>query len=326
MPIRNEAQFIERSLRAVLNQDYPLDRMEIIVVDGMSSDGSREIIDSVQGGSAIVRCLDNPRKTVAAGLNAAIRESRGEIIVRVDGHSEVADNFIRQCVRHLKEDGLHCVGGPIDTIGTTRKGEAIALGMSSYFGVGGATFRTVRDRAMPVDTVAFPAYSRELLEAAGVFDEELVRNQDDEYNYRLRKLGFKVFLCPDVCSKYYSRSSLWALSKQYFQYGFWKVRVMQKHPQQMRLRQFVPPLFTAVLFGSLALSWLIPYSTAVFILTVCCYAKANLVASILSAGQKGWQLLPFLPIAYATIHLSYGLGFLVGLVRFLGRWVERKKT
>src|SRR5438132_14210048 len=125
--------------------------------------------------------------------------------------------------------------------------------MSSAFGVGGSAFRTVSDRTLLTDTVAFPAFTRAALEKAGAFDEELVRNQDDEYNYRLRKLGAKILLASDVHSRYFSRATLPGLWRQYFQYGFWKVRVMQKHPRQMRLRQFGPPLFVATMLMSLAL-------------------------------------------------------------------------
>src|SRR4030095_7407833 len=162
---------------------------------------------------------------VATGLNGALREARGEIVVRVDGHCEVAPDYLRCCVSHLVHDGVEAVGGPLETIGESVIARAIATAMSFRFGVGGSAFRVVKSGTQFTDTVAFPAYTRAVIDRAGPFDEELVRNQDDEYNYRLRKLGVKILLAADVRSRYYSRATLRKLGSQYFQYGYWKVRV-----------------------------------------------------------------------------------------------------
>jgi hypothetical protein len=150
-----------------------------------------------------------------------------------------------------------------------------------------------------------------------------VRCQDDEYNYRLRELGAKLLLAADVRSKYYSRASLRSLWKQHFQYGFWKVRVMQKHPKQMRPRQFVPPLFALCLCLCLCLSFLFPWGWVCLAATAGSYALANLAASAVTASKKGWRYITLLPVVYAVLHVSYGLGFLVGLVRFWNRWCDR---
>jgi succinoglycan biosynthesis protein ExoA len=141
-------------------------------------------------------------------LNIGICQAQGDIVVRVDGHCEIAPDYVSQCVRHLLYDGVDAVGGPIETIGETNEAQSIALAMSSWFGVGGSAFRTVKDRPLLVETVAFPAYTRRTLQRLGPFDEELVRNQDDEYNYRLLAQGGKILLSPDISSRYYSRSSL----------------------------------------------------------------------------------------------------------------------
>jgi hypothetical protein len=195
--------------------------------------------------------------------------------------------------------------------------------MSSAFGVGGSAFRTVRDKDMLVDTVAFPAYTRQAILEAGPYDEELVRNQDDEYNYRLRALGFKILLASDIHARYYSRGSLRALWRQYFQYGYWKVRVMQKHPRQMRMRQFAPPLFVATAAGGAVLA---PFFATVLWLwlgVLSLYAALNLALSFRLASQKGWLYMRWLPVVFVTLHIGYGLGFLVGLVKFAGRWGSR---
>jgi len=313
MPVRNEAAYIDRSLGAVLAQDYPAERLEILVVDGLSDDGTRAIIQAYQAQHGRVRLLDNPARIVAPALNLALARARGDVIVRVDGHCEIAPDYVRNCVTHLRATGVAGVGGPIETVGETFTAQAIALAMSAWFGVGGSAFRTVKDRPMLVETIAFPAYTRRALARAGRFDEELVRNQDDEYNYRLLKLGEKLLLAPDVRSRYYSRGAVRKLWGQYFQYGFWKVRVLQKHPRQMRGRQFAPPLFAATLL----LGLLFPPLLA---LTLLAYTLANGAAALALGRRHGWRYAPLLLLIHPTLHLSYGLGFLVGLARFGGRW------
>jgi succinoglycan biosynthesis protein ExoA len=322
LPIRNESAFIARSLQAVFTQDYPRDRYEVIVADGMSSDDTRKIVESFGSRTCDLRLIDNPGRIVPTGLNAAIAQARGEIIARVDGHCEIAPDYIRNCVEHLQSDCVDGVGGPLDTIGETLTAQAIATAMSSTFGVGDSAFRTMNSKTMLTDTVAFPAYTRAAVERAGPFDEEMVRNQDDEYNYRLRKIGAKILLASNVRSKYYSRSSLRSLWRQYFQYGYWKVRVMQKHPRQMSPRQFVPFLFVVSLLASAALCPFFITGRMLLLLVGGSYLIANLVASILIARRKGWRLVPLLPIAFAILHLSFGVGFMVGLIKFWNRWQE----
>jgi succinoglycan biosynthesis protein ExoA len=324
MPVRNEGDFMRRSLGAVLAQDYPHAKMEIFVADGMSDDNSREIMAELAKSSDIpIQVIDNPKKIVPTGFNLAMQKASGEIIVRVDGHCEIAPDYVRQCVLHLKDESIAGVGGPIETISLDETGETIAVAMSSKFGVGGSAFRTVKDKALLVDTIAFPAYKRSVMDEAGLLDEEMMRNQDDEYNYRLRSMGHKLLLSPDVKSRYYSRSSLTKLWKQYYQYGFYKVRVMQKHPQQMSIRQFAPPLFVAsLLLGAI----LAPFSSVILALwlgLIGLYLVANLVASVLTARQEGWKHLILLPLVFAILHLSYGFGFLHGLVAFAKHWVKR---
>lgn len=320
MPVRNEAALIERSLGAVLAQDYPPDRMEVIVADGMSTDRTQEIIKSFQSEYPNLRLVDNRGRIAPTGLNAAIAEARGEIIVRVDGHCEIEPDYVRRAVGHLQSGAVDGVGGPIETIGETFIARAIALAMSSRFGVGNSAFRTVSNRNMLTDTVAFPAYKRSIIDDAGPFDEELVRNQDDEYNYRLRKLGAKIMLAADVRSRYYSRSSLRSLWRQYFEYGYWKVRLMQKHPRQMRPRQFVPPVLVTSLLLSVLMIAVLGAGKWIFGLVAGSYLITNVSASAVTARKSSWRAVPILIISFAILHLAYGFGFLVGLVRFLNRW------
>jgi succinoglycan biosynthesis protein ExoA len=320
MAVRNEASFISRSLAAVLAQDYPLDRMEIIIADGSSIDNTRKIVEELQQQNSNLRLLDNPGKIVSFGLNAALRVAKGEIIIRVDGHCEIATDYVRRCVQHLNEDKVDCVGGAVHTVGETYIARAIAAAMSSTFGVGGSAFRVGSAAARFVDTVPFAAFRRETIERTGPFDEELVRNQDDEYSYRLRKLGGRILLSPDIQSRYYSRAGLGKLWRQYFEYGYWKVRVLQKHSRQMSVRQFVPPLFVMTLLLLLGAAPLLTFAQLLLAAIVIGYAALNLGTSVIAAGKTQWRLLPVLPLAFTIIHLAYGSGFLVGMLKFWKRW------
>jgi GT2 family glycosyltransferase len=277
-------------------------------------------VSEIAAQDARVRLVDNPARIMACGFNTGLRRARGQIIVMLGGHTEIEPNYLNNCVRHLRQGKADCVGGPINTICQTSKAAAIALALSSRFGVGGVAFRLGTNKEQYVDTVAWGAYTREIIERVGPLDEELVRDQDDEYNYRLRKFGGRILLAPDVRSSYYSRSSLRALWHQYFQYGCWKVRVMQKHPRQMQLRHFVPPAFVAALVTSLLLTPVSAVGTWLFALVAGSYLVANLGASMSTVRKDTWRLFPVLPITFATIHLSWGLGVLVGLVRFWNRW------
>jgi succinoglycan biosynthesis protein ExoA len=320
MPIRNEAEFIQESLSAVLNQDYPAGLVDILVVDGMSTDDTCSIVHEVQNQNPNVQLINNPGKIVPIGLNIALSQARGEIVVRVDGHCVIHPEYIRRCVEYLERENVDGVGGPMETIGETISSQAISLAMSSPFGVGGSAFRTVKDRRMFVDTVAFPAYKRETIHKVGLFDEEFVRNQDDEFNYRLREMGGRILMAPDIRSRYYSRGTIKALWRQYFQYGYWKVRVMQKHPRQMSLRQFIPPIFVTSL---IILSFIATISlTARMLLAavIGIYAVTNLSTSLIAASRNGWQYLPYLPLAFTALHFSYGAGFLYGLAKFAKCW------
>jgi glycosyltransferase involved in cell wall biosynthesis len=329
MPIRNEAAYIRRSLGAVLSQDYPPDRMEVLVVDGMSEDGTREIVRktadrrrptadspsrSVVGSLPSVFLLDNPARIVPTALNIGLRHARGEVIIRVDGHCEIAPNYVRRCVEVLQETGADNVGGVCITVGETSVARAIGLAQSSLFGVGNVAFRVGRSTPECVDTVPFGAYRREVFERIGGFDEELMRNQDDEFNFRLTQAGGKIWLDPSIRSTYHSRATLRGLWRQYFQYGLYKVRVMQKRRGIPSWRHLVPGAFVLGLCGSVLLA-LVTRQPLWALGVAGPYAVANGVASLWTA-RRDPRALPFLPLAFATLHLAYGLGFLWGLWRW----------
>ncbi|HOT96885.1 MAG TPA: glycosyltransferase family 2 protein [bacterium] len=327
MPIRNEEAYIANALASIQAQDYPADRYEVLVIDGMSDDRTRMIVKSQMESMPNLRLFDNPDQIVPHALNIGIAQSRGEIIIRVDGHVALEKNYLSLCIAYLERvREADCVGGIIISMNSSFIGEAIALAMSSTFGVGNAYFRTRQegDQEDFVDSVAFGAYRRQLFTRIGLFDEELVRCQDDEFNYRLRKSGGRIFLTPLIRSYYFSRTSLRALWRQYFQYGLWKVRVLQKHPTMMMPRQFVPLAFVTGLFGSFVLApfWRPAVFLAMAILVA--YLAMSLYFSIRICVKKGFRYLRVLPIIFFILHASYGLGFLLGLIRFLGRPAGRQ--
>lgn len=320
MPVRNEAPFITRSLGAVLRQTYPSDRLEVVVADGMSTDNTREIIETLAANAEFpIHIVDNPKLIAPSGLNHAFKKATGDIIIRIDGHCEIENTYVENCVDLLISGKADGVGGPIQTIGETFRSRAIAIAMSSNFGVGGSAFRTIDDREMYTDTVAFPGYTRKIIELAGAFDEELVRNQDDEYNYRIRELGGKILLSPTIRSLYFSRSTFRSLWRQYFQYGYWKVRVLQLHPRQMSYRQFVPFVFISslLLFGILTLFW--PFGGWLLTMVALMYLSVNIIAAMRAAKARPAMAAAVL-FSFLILHFSYGLGSLFGLIAFRNRW------
>jgi len=323
IPIRNEAAYIEECLESVVNQRY-LDEieLEVIVVDGLSTDDTRIIVKSFQQHHPNLILIDNPGRIVPTGINRALKIAQGNIMIRIDGHTTIAPDYIHQCIKALQESDADNVGGRMVAIGKTNFGGAVAEATSTPFGVGGSRFHYSTKEEW-VDSVYMGAWRKDVFHKIGVFDEELVRNQDDEFNYRLRKLGGKILLSPHIKSKYTVRSNPKALWKQYYQYGYWKVRVLQKHPKQMSLRQFVPPLFVSSLIASLLAALIFPLAWYLFGLIFVCYALVDLGASILTARLRGWKHLLLLPVIYPILHISYGLGFLVGLVKFANRWGEK---
>lgn len=325
MPIKNEERYIERSFGAVLNQDYPPDYLEVLIVDGCSTDRTREIIANLSINSKFsISVLDNPSGIVPKALNIGLDNAKGEIVIRVDGHCEIQGDYVRVCVNQLITQNVECVGGAINTVGDTYTAKTIALAMSTSFGVGNVGFRVSVGSTQLTDTVPFPAYPKRVFEQLGKFDEELLCNEDDEFNYRLLKSNGRILLVNDLKTIYYSRNSLNSLWKQYFRYGLWKVRVMQKHLGQMSIRQIIPAGFVLGLIASTGLALFLPWGMIPLAGVLALYIFANLSASLLTVFPQGWKHFPLLPITFSILHISYGLGFLIGLVKFWNRWRDKK--
>lgn len=325
VPIRNEEKHIVRCLTSLVNQGYGAENFEIIVVDGMSSDNTRRLLAPFLQFYRNVRLIDNPERIVPIALNLGIRQAWGEIIVRVDGHAFVESSYLEECVRIMDITGAECVGGVIASINSTTVGKGISLAMSSQFGVGNARFRTAGSAGF-VDTLAFGAYRKSVFDQIGYFDESLVRCQDDEFNYRLRKAGGRIYLHPDIKAYYYAREDFAGLWRQYFQYGLWKVRVLQKHLSMMQIRQFVPSLFVITLTATGILSPLYSFPRLLFFSLVVVYFFCALLAGIRLAWKNHFAHFYLLPIAFFTLHFSYGFGFIFGLFRFWGHFRSNSKV
>jgi GT2 family glycosyltransferase len=250
-------------------------------------------------------------------MNIGIQNARGDVIIILGGHSFVANDFISQNAAYLSKTGAACVGGPIHSIAQSFPGRMISLAMSSPFGVGNALFR-YSQKEQYVDTVAFGAYRRQVFDEIGLFDEELVYNEDDEFNYRLRKHGGRIFLTPAIKSFYHTKTSLRQLWKQYYRYGFGKVKVIRKHPTAASIRHFVPFIFVSTLLVSGLLGTLNAIFLWLFLLVLVIYLVVSFLFSLRISARKGWKHLPVLPIAFACLHISYGLGSLAGLLKLVG--------
>jgi succinoglycan biosynthesis protein ExoA len=316
IPCRNEGASIEGCVRSILAQKSPPGDFEVLIADGMSDDGTRDILAQLSAESRRIRLIDNEKYIVSTGLNAAIRAAQGEIIIRVDAHTLYAPDYVWQCLETLRKTGADNVGGPWIARGTHYVSRAIAATFHSPFVVGGARSHDPHYEGL-VDSVYLGCWPREVFERIGLFDEDLVRNQDDELNLRLHRAGGKIWQSPNIKSWYEPRSSLRVLSKQYQQYGYWKVQVIRKHHQPASIRHVIPGGFVLALLALpvLALGW--SFAGWCWLAMLVLYGVINLTAACFTAAKHGWQLYPLLPVVAACYHLAYGYGFLRGILDFV---------
>jgi cellulose synthase/poly-beta-1,6-N-acetylglucosamine synthase-like glycosyltransferase len=314
MPVRNESLYIERSLGAVLKQDYPHDLMEILIVDGMSTDLTRHKISHITENIDItVTVLDNPTLIVPAGMNIAIRRAKGDVIIRVDGHTIIETDYVRQCVEILERTGADNVGGPMRAIGDGYVTKGISIATSTPFGLGDSQFH-YSDQEQFVDTVYMGAFRKEALTRVGFFDENFVRHQDYELNFRIRKSGGKIFLSPKIRSRYYVRDSLKKLWRQYFQYGYWKGKLLQRSPDSLKWRHLVPPIFVLMLFLAIISSTFSNEGRIFLILLIGIYGCFLIIASFMARRFGNRKYASILPVIFAGIHFSWGIGVWFGLL------------
>lgn len=315
IPCRNEEDYIAKCIQSFLNQSYPMELLTIIIADGMSTDNTRGVIAELQKGNSNIVLLENKGLTAPKGMNLGIKHTNSDIVIIFGAHAYADENFVLENVRALENEEVGCAGGVITTINEGIKGAAIAEAMSCPFGVGNALFRYA-DKESYVDTVAFGAYRRTLLDEIGVFDEELVRNQDDELNFRVEKSGVKILLSPKIKSTYVGRGDFKKLWKQYYQYGFWKVRVIQKHKRPASVRHLIPLMFVLFLTVGGILSIFSNLIRVLYFGILSLYILLDIVFCVKISVRKGIKYIPYLIVTFPLLHISYGLGFILGLFNF----------
>lgn len=307
MPAKNEEGTIEIAIESLLNQDYA-GSLQVVVAVAPSTDRTLEVATKIATANARVSVVDNPGGTTPCGLNAAIAVGSGDVVVRCDAHSELPRSYVSAAVQTLQSTGAVNVGGIQDAVGITPTQRAIAAAMSNPFGVGDARFHTGGSPGF-VDTVYLGVFRRDALDAVGGFDETLLRNQDYELNYRLRENGGGVYFDPNLKVTYRPRTSLRNLWRQYFEYGRWKRVVIKRHPGSARWRQFMAPAFiVGLVVSGVALALGFPLAAS---LVPAAYLLANLVATAYELVKRRDRALLLLPAAFATMHLAWGIGFLL---------------
>lgn len=319
-PIYNEEKYIAKCIESLLLQDYPKEDLEILLVDGMSTDKTREIIKTYAEKYPFIKLLDNPMKIVPYAMNAGIKASKGEIIIRLDGHVEYPTNYFSALVKHLKDLDADNVGALCETLpcGPSAKEYAIAEALSSSFGMGNSYFRIGCDEIRQVDTVPFGCFKREVFDKVGLYDNELVRNQDDELNGRITKNGGKIYLIPNIVTKYYARDKISKVGRMFYQYGLFKPLVNKKLGSPATVRQFFPLLFVHGLIIGAILSCFSTLIVFIYTTVLVLYLIFSLVftfKSIKNTHKIG--LLIFQPLTYFTIHICYGWGYIVGIFKIL---------
>jgi glycosyltransferase involved in cell wall biosynthesis len=316
LPCRNEAACIAECLDSIQASTYPRDRIEVLIADGASDDGTRDIVARYAAADSRIRLLDNPRRTAPAGLNVAIREARGEVIVRMDGHAVYPRDYLSRLVAAQEETGAENVGTVIATVPADDSAwsRAIALGLSHPLGVGNSQFRIGATERKWVDHVPFGCWRRSLLDKLGPFDEDLTRAQDVEMNARILAMGGRILLLPDVSARYYARRTLRQVGRMLYQYGYFKPLVARKIGRVLTLRQLAPPAFVLLLVASLLWS-LTPGGSGLPALALLGAYAALLLWGALGAALRhgsggGVALFIVLPV----MHIGYGIGYLRGLV------------
>ena len=315
IPCRNEAGYITACLDSIIASDYPKDYLSVYVCDGLSTDGTKEKIEGYAAQFPFIHLIVNEKQTTPYALNLGIRADNSDVAIILGAHSTIEPDFItNNCKALFSDESVGCAGGTLVNSYDNDLSRAIGYAMSQPFGVGNAYFRT-GTKAGYVDTVAFGSYKREVFEKIGYFDEQLTRNQDDEFNFRVKKSGFKILLDPSIRSHYVVRSSFGRLLRQYFQYGYWKVFVNQKYKMITTLRQLVPFLFVAFLVAGAVASifsslcrWLYGMILLAYLLLALYFAATS------KLSIKHWFSII---LSFLILHIGYGCGYWVGIWDFL---------
>jgi len=327
-PCRNEEKFIGKCLDSIIKNVFPKEKMEVLVIDGKSTDRTRGIVEGYAKEHSFIKLMDNPGIVQTFATNIGIRASQGDIIMRMDAHAQYPKDYISKLIYWLENGKADCVGG----LWITRPGdkssvaETIALALSHRFGVGNAHYRIGIKEPKNVDTVPYGCYRKEVFDKVGLFNENLNRTDDIEFNLRLKRAGGKILLVPEIFSYYYARSNLADLAKQNFGNGFWVLYSLRFVKLPFSLRHLVPFFFVSSLLGSLVISFLYQPFIYLFAFILGLYFFIDVLVSCKLSLKHGIRYFPFLVITFLTLHISYGLGSLWGIVKlFLHRRISESQ-
>jgi len=319
IPCRNEAETITLLLDALYTQGFPRERIEVVIADGMSEDLTRQKIADyqLQHPEMAIKVVDNPKRSIPAGLNRAIEASSGEFVIRLDAHSIPSEDYIARSVKGLKDNLAENIGGVWDVAPQNDSpiAKAIAAAAAHPLAVGGAKYRFT-DKAAYVETVPFGAWKRSTLQALGGYDESLLTNEDYEFNTRLVQQGGRIYLNPQIRSVYFARQDLAGLATQYWRYGYWKAQMLKRYPGSLKLRQALPPLLVSGLAVLLVLSLVIKGFWSVFLFAAGLYLFVLLgIGTQIAIKKKDIIMIPLVAAATLSMHFAWGIGFLFGLFR-----------
>jgi len=319
IPCRNEVKYLGPCLDSLLISDYPKEQLEVLIVDGMSDDGTRAIAQRYVERHARIRLLDNVQRITPTALNIGIRAARGDIIVRLDAHVLYPSDYIIRSVTALEESGADNVGGVIITLAgdDTAVARGIATVLAHPFGVGNSHFRIGAAEPRWVDTVPFGCYRRDVFDRVGLFDEQLPRDQDDEFNQRLLRRGGRLLLVPAITAKYYARESMGKVARMFFQYGYFKPLVVRKIGGVMTVRQLVPALFVSVVLVAACLAPWLRVGRLLLGLALGSYVAVDVIVAAAIARHGGLRVGFAASAIFPVLHCTYGLGYLRGILDFL---------
>lgn len=316
-PIYNEEKYIGQFLDSILQQDYPKDDLEILLVDGMSKDKTRDIIANYSEKNPCLRLVDNPQQTVPYAMNNGITSAKGNIIIRLDAHAEYPSNYFSVLVRRLGElEGAENVGGVCVTLPCNETSIAVSIAecLSNKFGMGNSYFRVGAKDIRSVDTVPFGCFHKNLFDKIGLYDTDMIRNQDDELNGRIIRNGGIIYLLPDIEIKYYARDKISKVRKMFYQYGLYKPLGNKKLGAPATVRQFFPLLFVLGLALGCILCFAYPILWPYYIGVIALHLLIGTVEGIKSAKKTGkWGCIFIMPYIFINMHICYGLGYLKGI-------------
>ena len=319
VPCRNEERYIDRCLNSVIEQDYPMDNLEVLVVDGMSKDKTLQIVENYREKLLSIKILKNPKKTTPYAFNLGINYSKADIIMIMSAHSTLERDYISKCVKYLDKYSVDNVGGIWITLpgDNTIIAQSIALTLSHPFGVGNTYFRIGSEEPRYVDTVPFGCYRKKVFKKIGLFNEGLIRNQDLEFNLRLKKAEGKILLVPDIVSYYYARSTLRALANNNFSNGFWVIYSTKFAKMPFSVRHLIPFFFVLSICGSLILSLIYRPFIYLLVFVLATYLIANIFFSLRISFQRGFKYIIPVMLSFSTLHFSYGFGSLWGFIKLM---------